>query len=78
MQLKLKHVKGDITAKVGGMYLAQSLDFELFTLEQMFEEAECRQSMDLAGKALKYAQNVIYQADNYPRPKYAKVKQVAS
>ena len=64
MQLKFRHAKEDITAKVGGTYLAQSLDFELFTLEQIFEEAERSQSMDLAEN--KYAQDVTYQADGYP------------
>ena len=70
MQLKLKHAKEDVAAKVGGTYLEKSLDFELFTLKQMFEEVEREQSIELAREPLQYVQDLLYKADHYTPPKY--------
>ena len=73
MQLKLKHAKEDVAAKIGGTYLEKSLDFELFTLKLMFEEAEREQSMELARETLRYVQDLLYRADRYIPPKYGRV-----
>lgn len=70
MQLKLKYAKEDVAAKVGGTYLEKSLDFELFTLKSMFEEAEREQSMKLVTETLRYVQDLLYIADRYTPPKH--------
>jgi hypothetical protein len=66
MQLKLKHAKEDVAAKIGGTYLEKSLAYELFTLRQMFETAEREQSMRLATETLQFFQDVMFMADRYP------------
>ncbi len=72
MQLKLKHAKEDIAAKVSGPYLERLLADELVTLKRMFEEVEREQSIQLAREALSYVQDVLYKADHIPSLTYGR------
>lgn len=68
LETKIKWARQDVTAKIRGTYLEKVLDFELFTLEQRFEEATRQGSKKLAMSALEYAQHVLYLADTYTKP----------
>ena len=65
MELQLRLKKEDVANKVSDGHLQKALGYELFALEQMFKEAETKQSMELAKKALSYAQDVMYMADQH-------------
>ncbi len=69
MALQLRLKKEDVAIRVSDGHLQKALGYELFALEQMFKEAETKQSLELAKKALSYAQDVMYMADQYPARK---------
>ncbi len=68
LEAKIRWARQDVTAKIRGTYLEKVLDFELFSLEQRFEEAIRQGSKKLAMSALEYAQHVLYLADKYAKP----------
>lgn len=66
-QLELERAKEGVTARLKTRkYLLSLLDFELFTLEQMFKETEREQSLESATKTLEYAQEVLAKMDAIP------------
>ena len=68
LEAKIKWAREDVTAKIRGTYLEKVLDYELFSLEQRFDEATRQGSKQLAMAALEYAQQVLYLADKYAKP----------
>lgn len=68
LEAKLKWARADVTAKIRGTYLEKVLDYELFSLEQRFDEATRQSSKPLAMAAPEYAQQVLYPADKYAKP----------
>lgn len=68
LEAKIKWAREDVTAKIRGTYLEKVLDYELFSLEQRFDEATRRGSKALTMAALEYAQQVLYLADKYAKP----------
>lgn len=68
LQAKIEWARNDVAARVGGTYLEKVLDYELFSLEQRFDEATRQSLKTLAMAALEYAQHVLYLADKYAKP----------
>jgi hypothetical protein len=68
-QLELEKAKEGVAARLSSRkYLLSLLDFELFTLEQMFKETEREQSAASAARTLEYAQQVLALMDATPKP----------
>ncbi len=60
IHLELEQAKEGVAALLKSRkYLLPLLDFELFTLEQMFKETERKQSLESATKTLEYAREVL-------------------